>query len=123
MARILLVEDDQLTRELYEKVLKDAGYTVDSARDGKEGWEKASQGGYDIILLDIILPYTDGITILKKLQTNPPTPPNKKIVMLTVLNQDNIIKDALANGAHGFLMKTALTPAQVLAEINGFLTA
>lgn len=121
MARILLVEDDQFTRELYDQILTEAGHTIDLAVDGEEGWNKASVGGYDLVLLDVVMPKLDGMTLLKRLHATPAKTPNKKIVMLTVMNQDEFIKDALASGADGYLMKSALTPDQVVSEINAFL--
>lgn len=121
MTRILLVEDDQFTRELYEGLLKDAGYEVEVAEEGGGGFLKALEGGYELILLDIMLPNKDGIAILRDLKNKPPKKPNKKIVMLTVLDQDEFIKTAFRLGADGYLMKPSLTPDGVLAEIKGFL--
>lgn len=121
MARILLVEDDQFTRELYESLLKDAGHKVDVAEDGESGFLKAVKGGYDLILLDIVLPKKDGISFLEELKEVTPEQENKKIVMLTVLDQDEFIKSAFRLGADGYLMKPSLTPAGVLAEVKAFL--
>lgn len=121
MARILLVEDDKSAREFYELLLKDEGYQVETAVDGEEGFLKASEGGYDLILLDVILPKKDGLSVLQELKQTPPKVPNKKIVMLTVLNQDEFIKSALKTGADGYLMKPALKPDEILAEVRAFL--
>lgn len=121
MARILLVEDDKFTRELYELLLKEEGYQVDTAEDGEIGYTKAIEGGYDLILLDIMLPKKDGLTVLKDLRRNPPKTINKKIVMLTVLNQDEFIKSAMRLGADGYLMKSSLKPDEVLKEVKTFL--
>ena len=67
--KILLVDDDQFIREIYEELLKKAGYEVDTAVDGKEGYEKILNGGYNLILLDVMLPFLDGIGILDELTT------------------------------------------------------
>lgn len=122
MARILLVEDDKATRELYNTLLKQAGYEVDVAEDGETGFSKAVQGGYDLILLDIMLPKKDGITFLEELKTMNAWGKNKKIVMLTTLRKDEIIKTALKLGADGYLMKPVLKPNEVLAEVKAYLT-
>lgn len=121
MARILIVEDDQFTRELYESLLKDAGHEVDTAEDGESGFLKAVKGGYNLILLDIMLPKRDGITFLRDLEKVGAKGKNEKIVMLTVLDQDEFIKTAFRLGADGYLMKPALTPDGVLAEVKAFL--
>jgi len=121
MARILLIEDDQATRELYEALLKQAGYEVDVASDGEAGFAKAFKGGYDLLLLDIMLPKIDGISFLEVLKKAEAMEKNKKIVMLTTLRRDEVIKSALKLGADGYLMKTVLKPAEVLKEIEAFL--
>ncbi|MBN1262905.1 MAG: response regulator [Candidatus Pacebacteria bacterium] len=121
MVRILLIEDDRFTRELYETLLKGEGYDLEVAEDGAAGLAKAIEGGFDLILLDIIMPKIDGLTFLRKIKEIPAKKKNKKIVMLTVLNQDEFIKNALRMGAHGYLMKSALRPDEVLAEIAVFL--
>ncbi|MFC1727019.1 response regulator transcription factor [Patescibacteria group bacterium] len=121
MTRILLVEDDQFTRELYQTLLKEEGYEVDAFADGESGFLKAVEGGYDLILLDIMVPKKDGLTFLKELKRLKPKKENKRIVMLTVLDQDEFIKTAFRLGADGYLMKSALTPDGVLGEVKAFL--
>ena len=121
--KILIIEDEQYLRDLYAQILQDAGYSIDTAGDGEEGWKKASAGGYDLVLIDIIMPKLDGITLLKRLKQNPPAIPNKKTVMLTVLREDKYIKDALANGADGYLMKSSLTPDQIVTEVTNLLNS
>lgn len=121
MARILLVEDDKATRELYETLLKEAGHQVDVAEDGEIGFAKAIEGGYDLIILDIILPKKDGIIFLEELKKTTPKKENKKIVMLTNLDKEDFIKAALRLGADGYLMKPTLKPKEVLAEVKAYL--
>lgn len=121
MARILLVEDDQFIREIYQITLQKAGYQVDTAENGETGLTKAAQGGYDLILLDIMLPKKDGLALLKELKKTPPQKANKKIVMLTVLDQKTFIKESLKSGANGYLMKNILTPKEILAEVKALL--
>ncbi|HZE86723.1 MAG TPA: response regulator, partial [Methylomirabilota bacterium] len=70
--KILLVDDDQYIREVYLEVLQDAGYDVDTGINGEEGFAKMHQGGYDLILLDIMMPKVDGIGVLDNLAKNPP---------------------------------------------------
>ncbi len=119
--KILIVEDDQFLREFYEELLKTEGFIVDSAPDGEIGLAKMHQGGYDLILLDIMLPKKDGLQILKDLKMNPPVSPNGAVVTLTNLGQDAIIKTAFDLGIAGYMVKSALNPDQVLTEINNYL--
>lgn len=119
--RILIVEDDKLLRDLYLELLGDEGFEVDDAADGETGSAKALAGGYDLILLDIMLPKKDGLEILDDLKNNKPQKPNGSIVMLTNLGHDEVIKQGLLSGASGYLIKSALTPDEVLHQVHAFL--
>ena len=63
--RILVVEDELHLSEALSHILKKNNYTVDVANDGETGLDNALSGIYDVIVLDIMLPKTDGITVLK----------------------------------------------------------
>lgn len=119
--RILIVEDDQFLREFYEELLKSEGYTVESAADGEEGLQKVLQGGWNLVLLDIMLPKKDGLQILRDAKAQPPANPNGSIVALTNLGNDTVIKQCFDLGAAGYLIKSALDPNQVLTEIHSYL--
>lgn len=119
--RILLVDDEDYTRELYEELLKGEGYDVVAVAEGEVGLVEVVKGGFDLILLDIVMPKKDGITFLKDYQSLKPQKPNGPIVMLTVLGEDPIIKSCLELGAAGYLIKSELTPDQVLKEVKGYL--
>jgi len=118
--RILVVEDDQFLKELYADVLKAENYSVDSAADGQEGLAKIKIGGYDLILLDIIMPKLDGLEVMRQMQTNPPQNPNKCVVFLTNLDKDEEIKEALKLG-QGYLIKSQITPGSLIQEIKIYL--
>lgn len=119
--RILIVEDDQFLREFYQELLQSEGFVVDVAEDGEVGLTKARQGGYNLILLDIMLPKKDGLQILRDLKVTPPQTPNGPVVVLTNLGQDVIIKQCFALGATGYLIKSAMNPDQVLNEVRSYL--
>lgn len=119
--RVLLIDDDVYTRELYEELLRSEGYDVVAVADGEAGLAQAVQGGFNLILLDIIMPKKDGLTFLKEYKTLKPQNSNGPIVMLTVLGEDPIIKSCLELGASGYLIKSELTPDQVLVEVKGYL--
>lgn len=119
--KILIVEDDQFLRDFYQELLVTEGYTVDVAEDGDKAWTKAHEGGWDLILLDIMLPKKDGLEILQDLKTQPPQKPNSYIVVLTNLGSDTVVSKAFNLGANGFLIKSALNPDEILNEIHSFL--
>ena len=88
---------------------------------GEEGLKKFHEGGYNLVLLDIMLPKIDGLEILRKSQDNKPKKENGPVVLLTNLGQDSIIKEGFSLGASGYLVKSAMNPDQVLNEIKVFL--
>ena len=71
MPRILLVEDNELNRDMLSRRLMRRGYEVDMAADGKEGLQLAAASRPDLILLDLSLPEMDGWEVLRRLKQNP----------------------------------------------------
>src|SRR3989344_9324168 len=118
--KILVVEDDLFLRELYTDILTTEGYKVDSAADGEEALEKLKFGGYNLVLLDIILPKIDGLEVMKRIQTKPPQNPNKCVIFLTNLDKDEEIKTALKLG-NGYLIKSQITPGSLVQEVKAYL--
>lgn len=122
LKKILVVEDDQALRDLYILILKDAGFEVDSAEDGQLGLDAILRGGYDLVLLDIVLPKIDGIHILETLKTTVPAIPNGNIVVLSNLGHDDIVGRAIELGASGYLIKSDHTPDQIVSAVKDFLS-
>lgn len=122
-ARILIVDDDADTRDIYGEFLTEAGYKVDFAKNGEEGLAKILQGGYDLILLDIMMPKIDGLGILRRIQERAKSSDyyNGPIVVLSALDQEHVIDEAKRLGAKGFLAKSGLTPDEALNRISEFL--
>lgn len=119
-SNILVVEDDAFLREIYIDTLTRGGYNVDTAVDGDEGYDKIKKGGYDLVLLDIILPKQEGLQIVRTLKEDPSWKPTAPIVFLTNLDNDGEIKQALQLGK-GYLIKSQLTPADLLKEVGLYL--
>lgn len=115
------MEDDQFLRDFYQELLTGEGYTVDVAADGEVALQKIVQGGWNLILLDIMLPKKDGLQILRDLKTQSVAQPNGPIVALTNLGHDAVIDQAFELGANGYLIKSAMNPDEVLIEINSYL--
>ncbi|HUD44053.1 MAG TPA: response regulator [Patescibacteria group bacterium] len=118
--RLLLVEDDLFLRDLYTETLQSAGYTLDTAANGQEAYDKMKKGGYDLVLLDIVLPIMDGIEIMRKLKDDPVAGKNKCVVFLTNLDNEADIKAALELGS-GYIIKSQITPADLLNEVKVYL--
>lgn len=122
--KILVVEDEHDLQMLYVTLLTNEGYSVNTASDGLEAYEKIKAGGHDMVLLDIMLPEMDGIQILEKLQQEAPQMlMTQAVVLLTNLGQDTLVAKALTLGIRGYLVKSDYTPEQLLKEIKGYLSA
>lgn len=119
--KILVVEDDDFLREIYIEILQEAGYDIDSATDGDQAYQKIKLGGWDLVLLDIILPKMDGLDIMKKIKSETDEKLTKTLVFLTNLDNDEQIKEALSLG-NGYLIKSQLTPDNLLKEVQMYLT-
>lgn len=120
--KILVIDDDLFIREIYEDILRRAGYEVDSAINGLIGLKKVQNGGYDLILLDVVMPELDGLGVLTCLENNPPAEKNGPIILLTNSNPDSVVEKALQKGATSYFIKAELAPDQLLNEINKILT-
>lgn len=118
--KILVVEDDLFLRELYIDILTSEGYKVDSAADGEEALQKIKIGGYNLVLLDIILPKINGLEVVKQIQVSPPQNPNKCVLFLTNLDKDEEIKAALKLG-QGYLIKSQITPESLVEQVKTYL--
>jgi two-component system OmpR family response regulator len=66
--RVLLVEDDQTIAEFVERGLKEAGFVVDVAGEGRAGLDRALAGGYDAAIVDVMLPHMDGLSLIDALR-------------------------------------------------------
>ena len=117
MEKILIIEDEESILMALEDNLKLEGYDVSSAKDGKLGLSMAEEQGYDIIILDIMLPKMDGFEVCKQLRQEGITTP---ILMLTAKGQeiDKIL--GLELGADDYVTKP-YSPRELLARVKALL--
>ncbi|MBI1856716.1 response regulator [Candidatus Saccharibacteria bacterium] len=108
MAKIMLVEDDNNLREIYEARLLAEGYEIISAQDGEEALAMAVKEKPDLIISDVMMPKISGFDMLDILRSTPETR-NTKVVIMTALSQaeDKIRADKL--GADKYLIKSQVT--------------
>ncbi len=121
MSSILIVEDDQFIREMYAFILRKDGHDVVEAQDGAIGLTEAQKGGFDVILLDLMMPNVDGLTFLKKLNDEPPKKKNGPIVVLSNLAYGDAKQKALDLGAVDFFVKADLEPSEIRATVKKLL--
>lgn len=118
--KILIVEDDDLIRQLFAGELIKAGLEVTSFALGAEGMKALEEQKFDLVLLDIMLPDVNGLEIIKHVRKSTGNS-EATVVMLTNLGQDNVISEAYKLGANGFLIKSAYSPDQIVEEIKKIL--
>ena len=100
--RLLIVEDEIAIRTGLTDLFVFHGYEVEAAADGREGLRKALGGGYDLLLLDVMLPGVDGFEICNRVRAADPEQP---IVMLTAKTSDEDIVRGLTLGADDYVAK------------------
>ncbi|PWU22583.1 two-component system response regulator [Candidatus Cerribacteria bacterium 'Amazon FNV 2010 28 9'] len=120
--RILIVDDDVYNRDFYKELLSDAGFVIETAANGEECLQRLqSDPPYDLILLDIVMPVKDGMQTLKELQHQSYRAKHGPIYMLSALGQDTVLDNAKQLGSDGFIVKTDITPDQLLGKIKSIL--
>jgi heavy metal response regulator len=100
--RILIIEDEKKVASFIKKGLEEEYFVADIAGDGKEGLKLATTEEYDIIIMDIMLPYMDGITLLKEVRKREISTP---VLMLTVNDSVKDKVEGLDAGADDYLTK------------------
>jgi len=114
---LLLVEDEQALRTALELRLRSEGYILDTAADGEEGLRKATDIPFDLIILDVMLPYRNGFDLCRDVRQQGLATP---ILMLTVRDQlvDKVV--GLNLGADDYMTKP-FEPAELVARIQALL--
>jgi two-component system, OmpR family, response regulator len=115
--KILLVEDDDRIAQALAEALTDQHYAVDIAADGQEGWNFAETFTYDLILLDVMLPKIDGITLCQGLRRQGLKTP---VLMLTARDTSNDKVIGLDAGADDYVVKPFDLP-ELAARIRALL--
>jgi len=101
-ARILIVDDDENIRKVLATILKDEGFSVDTAENGRKAIKKTETNFYNLALIDIRLPDMEGTTLLTKMKDT--TPKMRKIIMTGYPSLESAV-EALNKGAHNYLVK------------------
>ena len=119
--RILIVEDENLLRETYQLILSSEPYGLDVAVNGQEAMDCCRQNRYHLILLDIMMPVMNGVEFLEWYKGQPFD--HAKVVVFSNLSPDDEVGRALALGANKAILKSDLSPRQLLAMIKYELDA
>jgi two-component system chemotaxis response regulator CheY len=100
--KILIIDDAAFMRMMLKKILTPTGNVLMEAIDGSDGINKYKENKPDLVLLDIIMPNTDGIECLKQILA---FDKNAKVLMCSSIGQQSIVNDAIRIGARDFIVK------------------
>ncbi|WP_046227373.1 response regulator transcription factor [Paenibacillus dauci] len=115
--RILIVEDELHLAEALTQILKKHNYSVDAVHDGRTGLDYAQSGIYDLLLLDIMMPEMDGITVLKTLRSQGDATP---VILLTAKGEISDKVTGLDYGADDYIAKP-FSSEELMARIRAAL--
>jgi two-component system alkaline phosphatase synthesis response regulator PhoP len=115
--RILLIEDEKEINRLYQEVLSSGGFQVITSFDGEDGYEKAKNEAWDILLLDIMLPNKDGLQVLSQISVEGLLK-DKKVVILSNIENNEVKKQSQELGAVKYLIKSELKPSELLEIVS-----
>jgi DNA-binding response OmpR family regulator len=119
--KILLVEDDDILRDVYKHYFEKEGFWVYSVNNGPDAVAFTENQEFDIVLLDIIIPGFDGFTVLRKIRENQKTS-KMPVMIMTNLDEDKYMTRALKLGANEYLIKANTTPDVATAHIKTIIS-
>ena len=111
-----MVDDDEGLCELVQEFLEREGYEVTTVHDGASGLGAALEGGFALVILDVMLPVLDGFSVLRQLRRQSTVP----VIMLTARASEQDRVDGLGEGADDYLVKP-FAAAELLARIRAVL--
>lgn len=118
--KILIIEDEETISHMFASMLKEAGFKIETAENGKVGLEKIREFKPDLIMLDILMPEMNGYEVLKQLKSKDEQG-HIPVLVLTSLSQEEQEKKARLLGAAGFLQKDNVHLKDILDKVNSFL--
>lgn len=117
--KILIIDDDPFISDMYVLKFKDEQFDVATARNGREGLEKAESFDPDVILLDVVIPGMDGFEVLEALRKKDGI--RAKIILLTNLGQKEDVERGMGLGAADYIVKAHFSPSEVVAKVREVL--
>jgi len=117
---ILIVDDEMVINKVYTEGMRDEGFSVISAMNGKDGLEIALKEKPDIILLDILMPIMDGLTMMQKLRDTNSYGKSVPIILLTNLSasEDKIMSAITKNEPAYYLVKSDWSLSDVVDKVR-----
>ena len=119
MANILVIEDDDIMLKAIRNILGKDGYSVITAKDCKEAFEKLENGEYDVVVTDLMMPYANGLEVVSRLRSDE-TKRNVGIIVISSVGNEETITEAFRLGADDYLKKPIMA-GELLIRIRKLL--
>ena len=117
MAKILIVDDEPRIRELIHEHLQYSGYICEEAGDGSAALAQLSGGGFDLVILDLMMPFMDGMTCLREMRARHINTP---VIILTARGEEYDKLAGLESGADDYVVKP-FSPRELVARVRAVL--
>src|SRR3989344_5335331 len=121
--KILLMEDDEILRKMYQDKFATSGLELVTASDGEEGLRKVKEEKPDFILLDLMMPKLSGIQVLKELQKNPETEHIPVAILSVIPRDDSLLEgnEQLLESIVAYYRKDENNPSDIVEKVKGYL--
>ncbi len=117
MVKVLIVDDEPRIRELIREHLEHAGFECDEAPDGSAAMVTLGKGGVDLVILDIMMPFLDGMSVLREMKIRKMEMP---VIMLTARGEEYDRVAGLEGGADDYIVKP-FSPRELVARVKAVL--
>ena len=117
MVKVLIVDDEPRIRELIRQHLEHAGYECDEAADGSAALVALGKGGVDLVIMDIMMPFMDGMNALREMRARKLETP---VIMLTARGEEYDRVQGLEGGADDYVVKP-FSPRELVARVKAVL--
>ncbi len=114
--KILLIDDDELILKVMNRILTKEGYNVIAVNNGKDALEKIEAEKYDMVITDLMMPYSNGFEIISKFKQHP-NALNVPIIVISSVGTESAIKEGLNIGADDYIRKPIM-PDELLIRIK-----
>lgn len=119
--RILLVEDNRSIKDIYKRILEEEGFIVSAVEDGFTAQMEIKKGEWDLLLLDIMLPKLDGLSLLKDLKKDPNLS-TKPVLIISNVNEPEFISQCIQLGVREYIIKAEVLPSDILESVARYLS-
>jgi DNA-binding response OmpR family regulator len=116
--QILLIDDDELILKVINRILSREGYEVKTATNGKDAMELIEIQKFDLLITDIMMPYSNGFEVISKFKQHP-NAEGVPIIVISSVGTENAVREGLNIGADDYLRKPIM-PDELLIRVRRF---